>query len=119
MNTTELQYFKELLLNQRSDILNSADAFKEESLAEKDVQGDEGDLAANELNLNLSLRLHERQAHLLSKIDQALARIDNHTFGLCEQCEEELTVPRLKARPVATLCIACKEEQERRERVFA
>lgn len=118
MNTTELQYFRELLLTQRSEILNSADAFKEESLAEKE-QGDEGDLAANELNLNLSLRLHERQTFLLSKIDQALSKIENHTYGLCEQCEEELTVPRLKARPVATLCIACKEEQERRERVFA
>lgn len=119
MNSTDLQYFKDLLVNQRSEILNSADAFKEESLVEKDVQGDEGDLASNELNLNLSLRLHERQAHLLHKIDQALAKIDNHTYGLCEQCEEELSVPRLKARPVATLCIACKEEQERRERVFA
>lgn len=119
MNSTDLKYFKELLINQRSDILNSADAFKEGSLVDKDVQGDEGDLASNELNLNLSLRLHERQAQLLHKIDQALSRIENQTFGLCEQCEEELSVPRLKARPVATLCIACKEEQERRERVFA
>ena len=118
MNSTEIQYFRDLLLSQRSEILNSADAFKEDTLVEKEP-GDEADQAVNELNLNLSLRLHERHAHLLHKIDQALGRIETHTFGQCEQCEEELSVPRLKARPVATLCIACKEEQERRERVFA
>jgi DnaK suppressor protein len=119
MNTTELSFFKEVLIQQRSSILNTADVFKEESLQDKDSHGDEGDQAVNELNLTLSLRLHERQAQLLEKIDRALSKIDAGNFGLCEQCEEPLHFNRLKARPVATLCIACKEEQERTERVFA
>jgi DnaK suppressor protein len=119
MNTTELSFFKNLLVQQRAEILNTSDTFKEESLAEKDTHGDEGDMAASDLNLTLSLRLHERQAHLLHKIDRALSKIDEGSFGQCEQCEEELHSNRLKARPVATLCIACKEDQERKERVFA
>lgn len=82
-------------------------------------QGDEGDLAVSELSLSLSLRLQERQTQLLQKIDRALAKIDEGTFGLCEQCEEALAINRLKARPVATLCISCKEEQESKEKVFA
>ena len=118
MKAKELAFFKNLLIQQRSDILNKADAFKEEA-KQGDVQGDEGDLAVSELNLSLTLRLQERQAHLLSKVDRALAKIEEGTFGLCEGCEEPLLLGRLKARPVANLCISCKEEQENRERVFA
>lgn len=119
MRANELVFFKDLLLRQRADILNKADAFKEEAKMGKDYQGDEGDLAVSELNISLSLRLQERQAQLLSKVDRALAKIDVGSFGLCEICEEPLNVNRLRARPVANLCIACKEEQEKKERVFA
>jgi DnaK suppressor protein len=119
MKAKDLVFFKDLLLKQRADILNKADAFKEEAKLAKDYQGDEGDLAVSELSVSLTLRLQERQAQLLSKVDRALAKIDDGSFGLCEQCEEPLNVNRLKARPVASLCIACKEEQENKERVFA
>jgi len=118
MDSKELSFFKNLLLNQRAEILNKANLFKEEA-KQGEVQGDEGDLAVSELSLSLSLRLQERQAQLLSKVDRALAKIDNGRFGLCEICEEPLQRSRLIARPVANLCIACKEEQENRERVFA
>jgi DnaK suppressor protein len=119
MKSQEVQSFKELLLEQRSEILNNANSFKSDSGIETTAQGDEGDLAVLELNLSLTLRLQERQAHLLQKVDRALAKIDEGSFGLCEQCEEPLNINRLKARPVATLCISCKEEQENKERVFA
>lgn len=119
MNAKDLQFFRELLLNQRAELLNKADAFKSDPSISAMGQGDEGDLAVSELSLSMTLRLQERQAHLLQKIDRALAKIEDGTFGLCEQCEEELNPARLRARPVATLCIACKEEQENRERIFA
>ncbi len=118
MKAKELAFFKDLLIQQRADILNKANAFKEEA-KQGDVQGDEGDLAVSELSLSLTLRLQERQAQLLSKVDRALAKIEEGTFGLCESCEEPLLLGRLKARPVASLCIACKEDQENKERVFA
>jgi DnaK suppressor protein len=119
MKEIELQHFKELLLRQRADILNKSDSLKSESSSENLSQGDEGDLAASELSLSLSLRLKERDAQMLLKIDRALGKIEEGSFGLCEQCEEPLHINRLKARPVANLCIACKEEQESKERAFA
>jgi DnaK suppressor protein len=119
MKSQELQFFKELLVQQRTEILNKTNSFKAESAMEGTGQGDEGDLAVSELSLSLSLRLQEREAQLLQKVDRALAKIDEGSFGLCEQCEEPLHINRLKARPVASLCISCKEEQESRERVFA
>lgn len=119
MKTAELQSFKELLLKQRGEILNKTDSLRHESMIESTYQGDEIDLAVSELSLSLSLRLQERETHLLQKIDHALGKIDEGSFGLCEQCEEALPMNRLLARPVATLCRDCKEEQEKRERVFA
>lgn len=119
MKAKDLAFFKELLLQQRSEILNKADGFKAEHQIESDGPGDEGDLAVTEVTLSLTLRLQERQAQLLQKVDRALAKIDEGSFGLCECCEEPLNINRLKARPVANLCIACKEDEESRERVFA
>ena len=119
MKASDTQFFKDLLLTQRAEILNKADAFRSDAGIGTLGQGDEGDLAVSELNLSMTLRLQERQAHLLQKVDRALGKIEEGSFGLCEQCDEPLNMARLRARPVATLCIACKEEQENRERVFA
>lgn len=119
MNTQDLQFFKELLLNQRGEILNKTDSFRNETSIETSPQGDEGDLAVSENTLAMALRLQERQTQHLQKIDYALGKIEEGTFGLCEGCEEPLAKNRLVARPVANLCIACKEEQESRERVHA
>ena len=63
------------------------------------------------------LRTRDRQRKLISKIDEALARIGDGSFGLCEECSEPIAVERLKARPVTTLCIECKAAQEERERL--
>ncbi len=77
---------------------------------------DLGDQATAEANQNFSLRLRERDQKLLKKIEGALSRIANDTFGICELCEEEISMPRLKARPVTTFCIDCKTKQEEDEK---
>lgn len=119
MRTRELNSFKSLLLDQRSEIVNRMMAFRAETLVPVGERGDEGDRAASELDLSRAVRDQERAAQLLPKIDRALQRMSDGSYGLCEVCEEPIGLARLKARPVATLCIACKEEQEQTERVFA
>jgi DnaK suppressor protein len=76
------------------------------------------DLASSEYLQAFTFRLRGREKNLLDKIEKALERIDNGTFGICEECDEAIAVKRLEARPETTLCIRCKEEQERVERDF-
>ena len=79
---------------------------------------DVSDQASAEADQNFSMRIREREQRLVKKIDEALGRIDQNIYGICERCEEEIPYPRLKARPVTTLCINCKtlEEQEEKAR---
>jgi len=119
MRTRELATFKEILLGQRADLINRLQTFRAESLAPVGERGDEGDRATAELDMNRGLRDQERAIQLLPKIDRALDRIASGTYGLCECCEEPIGLGRLKARPVATLCISCKEDQEIAERILA
>jgi DnaK suppressor protein len=75
------------------------------------------DQASVEADQNFTLRLREREQKLLKKIDEALERIGNGTFGICESCGEEISLKRLEARPVTTLCIECKTRQEADEKI--
>jgi DnaK suppressor protein len=79
---------------------------------------DVSDQASAEAEQNFLMRIREREQRLIKKIDEALARMDQDIYGICERCEEEIPYPRLKARPVTTLCINCKtlEEQEEKTR---
>jgi DnaK suppressor protein len=77
---------------------------------------DEIDTASSEINLQFTGRLREREQGLLAKIDTALQKIDDGEFGECVTCGEDIGVKRLRARPVAELCIDCKAEQEKLER---
>jgi len=79
---------------------------------------DVSDQASAEAEQNFLMRIREREQRLIKKIDEALARMDQDIYGICERCEEEIPYPRLKARPVTTLCINCKtlEEQEEKAR---
>lgn len=79
---------------------------------------DFSDRANSETESILLLRMKERQSGLIGKIDEALERIENGTYGTCIECEKEISEIRLKARPVATLCIKCKRKQERFEKVI-
>jgi DnaK suppressor protein len=78
---------------------------------------DLGDQATAEMDQNFVIRLKEREQKLLKKIDEALDRLATNTYGICERCGEEIPYPRLKARPVTTLCIACKTLQEQEEKI--
>jgi DnaK suppressor protein len=79
---------------------------------------DVSDQASAEAEQNFTMRIREREQRLLKKIDEAIGRMDQNIYGICERCEEEIPYPRLKARPVTTLCINCKtlEEQEEKSR---
>ncbi len=76
---------------------------------------DVSDQATAEADQHFALRIRERERNLIKKIDEALNRMATHTYGICESCGEEIPLPRLKARPVTTLCIACKTQQEEKE----
>ena len=78
---------------------------------------DISDQASVEADQNFSLRIREREQRLIKKIDEALDRIDQNIYGICERCEEEIPYPRLKARPVTTLCINCKTLEEQEEKI--
>lgn len=91
-----------------------------EGLAKRDGQEafpDVSDQASAEVDQNFTMRIKEREQKLLKKIDEALERLKNNTYGICERCEEEIPYPRLKARPVTTLCIDCKTLQEEEEKI--
>lgn len=79
---------------------------------------DEADFAASSLVQGVNVRLRDRERMLMNKIEQALAKIETGNFGVCEGCEEPIEARRLEARPVAELCIRCKEAEEQAERIF-
>jgi len=113
----DLDKFRKLLQSQRELLLeNARRALAGDIHLDPDAFPDEMDAASSEINLAFLGRLRERERHLISKIDEALAKIENNEFGLCENCGEEIGIKRLEARPVAELCIDCKSEQERLER---
>ena len=78
---------------------------------------DVSDQASAEAEQNFSMRIREREQRLVKKIDEALERMDQNIYGICERCEEEIPYPRLKARPVTTLCINCKTLEEQEEKI--
>jgi DnaK suppressor protein len=120
VNQKELKRFKKMLEESRHTLLQSAKkTLMEESNFDTDDLPDEIDLASSEYNQSMVFRLRDREKFLLKKIDKALARIEDGTFGICERCEEEISLKRLEARPVTTLCIRCKEEQEKKEKSYS
>ncbi|MBC7693469.1 MAG: TraR/DksA family transcriptional regulator [Methylotenera sp.] len=84
---------------------------------QKDDMLDDADLTSCELETSMRLRLRNRETLFLKKIDESLARIAEGTFGQCESCDEAIEFKRLEARPTTTLCLGCKEEDERREEI--
>jgi DnaK suppressor protein len=101
---------------QRESILENATRIRKGELElDQDDLPDEMDMALAESSLSFAGRIRERESKLLSKIEEALERIDQGDYGECTSCGEEIGVKRLLARPVARLCISCKDEQERIE----
>jgi len=117
MDEKMLEEFRGLLQQQMDELLHDAGKTVSGMTEEKTNFPDPTDRASLESDRNFELRIRDRERKLINKIRQAIERIDDGTFGLCENCEEEIGVERLRARPVTTLCIDCKTEQERKERI--
>lgn len=118
MNDRQREYFRRKLLAWKEDIRNES---KETlaSLAQETVQhADLTDRATSESDRNLELRTRDRQRKLISKIDSALRRIDDGSYGFCEETGDPISLRRLDARPIATLSIEAQERHERREKVY-
>ncbi len=119
MRKRDLNRFKKILTEKRMALLRKARAtFDEDMTLDKNELPDEMDLAATEYLHSFTFRLRGREKTFLKKIDLALKKIEDGTFGVCEECGEPISVKRLEARPETTMCIRCKEEQEKREKAF-
>ncbi|HSB30807.1 MAG TPA: RNA polymerase-binding protein DksA [Candidatus Sulfobium mesophilum] len=112
----KIQQIRLKLLRQRETLLNEAESALNE-LPSQTIFPDLGDQATAETDRNFMLRLRGREQRLLKKIDEAIDRIESGTFGICDDCGNEIDVKRLEARPVTTMCIECKTLQEEEERM--
>jgi len=112
----ELKLFRKLLEGRKRDILQESErAVGTMNHESEEPFADPTDRAALESDRNFLLRMRDRERKLLTKITEAFARIDDGSYGQCEECGGDIGIERLKARPVTTLCIACKSAQEARE----
>jgi DnaK suppressor protein len=118
MNERQREYFRLKLLNWREDILKEAKETLQHLQDESQNHPDLADRASSETDRAIELRARDRQRKLIAKIDAALQRIEDGTYGYCEETGEPITLKRLEARPIATLSIEAQERHERRERVF-
>ncbi len=116
MDEATRNYFKEFLTNRLADLIDQADDTVEGMTNQKENFPDPTDRASHEANRNFMLRIRDREHKLINKIKDALERIELGTFGICETCEEDISIDRLKARPVTTQCIDCKTKEEALEK---
>lgn len=117
MRKRDLERCRKILLEQRERILGNVDRVLTGELdLDADDFPDEMDAALAESSLSFTGQIRERERRLLNKIERSLEKIEHGSYGQCESCGEEIGVGRLRARPVASLCIDCKDEQERLER---
>jgi DnaK suppressor protein len=112
MRMRELDSFRKLLTHRLEELLMEAERTKYKVKEIDEPASDPMELASNGFDRDFLLRLRDRERKLMIKIKEALERIEDGTFGICEECGEKISVKRLRARPMATLCIDCKHEQE-------
>jgi DnaK suppressor protein len=117
MSERQLAYFRKKLLAWKEDILRESRETVTNLQAETENHPDLVDRAASEADRTLELRTRDRQRKLISKIDEAMRRIDEGNYGFCEETGEPIGLARLEARPTATLSVEAQERHERRERV--
>lgn len=116
MNKEQLELFRTQLMAKKQEIMMDAGKTLSEMTDQTSNVPDPNDRATLESGRSFELRIRDRERKLLSKIDEAIARIDDGSYGVCEDCGEEIGQKRLEARPVTTLCIDCKTLQETREK---
>ena len=119
MNDMQLEYFKQKLLTWRDELMKGSEATLNGLKENNAPEADENDRASNETDQFMELRTRDRMRKLIKKINQALDRIENGTYGYCEETGEPIGLARLEARPVTTLCIEAQERHERKEKTFA
>ena len=118
MNERQRDYFRAKLLAWREDILKEAKETLLHLQEENQNHPDLADRASSETDRAIELRARDRQRKLIAKIDDALTRIDDGTYGYCEETGEPISLRRLEARPIATLSVEAQERHERRERIY-
>jgi DnaK suppressor protein len=111
----DLEYFRKLLSSMLEEAQQKGDSTLEELTDSNEVFADPADRATAESDRSFTRRIRDRERRLIRKIQAALQRIDDGSYGICDDCGEEIGVPRLKARPVTKLCINCKSKQEEDE----
>ncbi len=120
LNDAQMKKFRAILEERRlSLIVQARKTLESDMVLSADDRFDEVDQASSEYMQAFNFRLRGREKILMDKIELALRKIDDGRYGTCEECEEQISVKRLQARPEATLCIQCKEAQEREEAVYA
>ena len=118
MNQNQREYFRRKLVSWRDDILRGSNETLRQLKEEESRVADMSDWASVETERNFQLRARDRERKLLSKIDEALRRIDEGSYGFCEETQEPIGLRRLEARPIATLSIEAQERHERREKTY-
>lgn len=117
MKPKDIEYFEKLLKETLQDLSQRGSETIDEMTDNREVHADPADRATMETDRATMLRLRDRERKLIPKIQEALARILNCTYGQCDDCGEDIGIERLKARPVTTLCIKCKSLREEEERL--
>ncbi|PIE83172.1 MAG: RNA polymerase-binding protein DksA [Candidatus Contendobacter odensis] len=116
MSDRQLAYFRKMLSDWKQSLLQEADRMVDQMQNDSAMHPDINDRATQEEEFSLGLRTRDRERKLLRKIDETLARIENADYGYCDNCGIEIGLPRMQARPTATLCIDCKRLEEVREK---
>jgi len=115
MDQKSLEYFKQHLTQSLQDILKRGDGTLEDMVDSAEAHPDPADRATALSDRSMTLLLRDRERKLIRKIQDALERIELRTYGVCNDCGEDIAVARLKARPMTTLCINCKSSQEKEQ----
>jgi len=117
MNKREQEKFRKILNKQLEELAEKVEAPAEHLDASADYYADPTDRASAESDRNFDIRVRDRERKLILKIKEALERMEEGEFGICEECGEPIDAKRLEARPVTTLCIDCKVMRERQEKI--
>lgn len=115
MDQANLDYFRKLLAEMQIEAQLKGDSTLENLTDNNEIFADPADRATVESNRAFTLRIRDRERKLIKKIQDAMVRMESGTFGVCEECRDEIGIARLKARPVTRLCINCKSKQEEDE----
>lgn len=118
MNDRQREYFRRKLINWKDEIIRDAEETLTAMQSDSESHPDLVDRASSEGDRAIELRARDRQRKLISKIDAALARIEDGSYGFCEETGEPISLQRLDARPIATLSLEAQERHERRERIY-